>query len=335
MPRARLDVTRPFLRTEALAAGLSDALLRGPNFRQLFRRIHIGAAVPVDTWTRARGAMLLAPPRAAIARHTAAELWGAKPPATWLTHVTTFWPPAAERAASPEKSRVLARTGEPTAHPWGRMDVDGIDSRVSIDDTRVVYHKGLPVTDPVRTFLDLAEDLDLVELVVVGDSLVRATSTSPQDLVKAAATPGRYRRRARRAAALVRERVDSAYESRSRMLLVLAGIVEPEVDIRFTDEDGNLLRRLDMGYRDLRIGIEYDGRQHVEVVEEWEQDIDRREEFDDLEWRLVKIIAKDLWVQPERTLQRVQRAFASRGVRIQPTSTEWKRYFGPAHTRTA
>ena len=78
------------------------------------------------------------------------------------------------------------------------MDVDGVDARVSSNRAGIVVHRGLRLTDPTRTFLDLAEDLDLVELVVLGDSLVSAGRVTPAALASASATPGRHRRLARR-----------------------------------------------------------------------------------------------------------------------------------------
>jgi hypothetical protein len=80
------------------------------------------------------------------------------------------------------------------------------------------------VTSPARTFVDLADLLALVDLVVVGDALVRLGLCSPARLCEeaAAARTRRVRQAARRAAALVRPRVDSPMETRLRLLLVLA-----------------------------------------------------------------------------------------------------------------
>ena len=81
------------------------------------------------------------------------------------------------------------------------MSVDGIDSRTSTDPGRITTHRGLRITDPTRTFLDLAADLDLVDLVVLGDSLCRAGRLTPDQLVaavrtaRAAPAPGEAARR--------------------------------------------------------------------------------------------------------------------------------------------
>lgn len=63
-----------------------------------------------------------------------------------------------------------------------------------------------------------------------------------------AAQCGQRSRAARRAADYVRERVDSPMESRLRVLLVLAGIPAPEVNLCVRDADGEPLRRYDLSW---------------------------------------------------------------------------------------
>lgn len=342
MPDRPLDTSRPFLGVEAVARGIvTSAVLRGPRMRRLLRGVYIGADSSVDDRIRAEAALLVAPPGAVVARHTAAVLWGGIAPADWHAHVTTLRPSAAQRLAAREERARLRGGGSGCSSSarrrleWGRMDVDGVDSRVSSDRTGVTTRFGLPVTTPERTFLDCAEDLDLVDLVVLGDSLVRAGATTRGELVAAASTPGRHRRLARRAAALVRTGVDSAPETRTRLLLVLAGLPEPETDIRFHDDAGVLLRRADMGYRRRRVSIEYDGRQHAQDAQQWAIDIERREEFDGWGWRTVVVTSPGLWVEPERTLSRVVSVLRNRGEPVSTSSDEWRRYFGPRHLRVA
>ena len=83
---AAFDPTSPFRRTDALAAGLTVGQLRGPGYRQLLRGVHVSSEVEVDVRVRARAALLVAPEGAAIARHTACELWDGWPPPDWRTH---------------------------------------------------------------------------------------------------------------------------------------------------------------------------------------------------------------------------------------------------------
>ena len=113
--------------------------------------------------------------------------------------------------------------------------------------------------------MDLATGLDLVALVVLGDSLIRAGRTSTAVLRDAAtAWRGRGAKLARRAARYVRDGIDSAMETRLRMLLVLAGLPAPEVNFILRHPDGSWWMRFDMCYPSLKLIIEYDGRQHAE-----------------------------------------------------------------------
>ena len=168
--------------------------------------------------------------------------------------------------------------------------------------------RGIPVTTAEDTFLDLVPRLGLVDLVILGDSLVLRGRTSPRALRAAAdASRGRHRRHAIRAAALVREHVDSPMESRLRLLLVLAGLPEPVVNHCDYDDTGRLLRRYDLSFPQQRLAIEFDGRQHAESSRQWERDVERREELDDEGWRIVVVLGKGIYREPRRTLERVVR----------------------------
>lgn len=113
------------------------------------------------------------------------------------------------------------------------------------------------------------------------------------------------------------------------MLVVLAGLPEPTVNHIVRDPDtGEWLRRFELAYRDLRIAIEYEGRQHRDDDEIWAADIERREELDRETWRVIQVISKGLFETPLRTLQRIDQARVDRGARPVATfSDEWKRYF--------
>ena len=139
--------------------------------------------------------------------------------------------------------------------------------------------RGVPISAPAAVFLELATlHQDLLALVVLGDSLVRRTRISPETLVAAAAGwSGRGSRLARRAAGLVRKGVDSAMETRLRLLIVLAGLPEPTVNFIVRDQNGDWTLRSDLSYPGLKLIIEYDGDQHRQDPQQWSRDLRRRE----------------------------------------------------------
>ena len=299
--RAALNTRLPFRARDALAAGYTRRELASSRFRRLLPGVYIDSDVPVDEWILARAVLAIAMPEAFVSHHLAARLHGGIVPSV----------PLLDASVPPWRHRSV-RAGVFIHH----------------SPRKPVVVRGVPVTTPADTFIDLADALDLIHLVVLGDSLVRRGRVTVAQLVAAAASaPDRLRRRAERAAALVRAGVDSPMETRLRLLIVLAGLPEPQVNLVFRDEDGTLVRRIDLGYRDHRLGIEYDGRQHAESTRQWQGDIRRREEFDALGWRIITIVAADLYRTPSGTLERIVDAMRAQGMRVPRLSHGWCAYF--------
>lgn len=305
---ADFNPNQPFTRTQALAAGLTRRRIQGREFRQVVRGIYVARDAPHPQSRLRAGLLATKEPTSFVSHHDAARLWGGLVPHSPVIHVSV---------------------------PRGTIRRRCVGVRVHSSSRRPVRFRGFPVTSPEDTFLDLASVLDLVDLVVLGDSLVRRRRVTPARLVAAAATAkGRYTRVAERAARLVREGVDSAMETRARLLIVLAGLPEPEVNIVFYGEHDEMLRRLDMGYRHLRLAVEYDGAQHRKDRAVYEGDVLRHEEFDELGWRIIVLLAKDIYSHPSRTVRRVAAALRSRGVRVPPLRSDYLRYF-PDRQRAA
>ena len=88
-------------------------------------------------------------------------------------------------------------------------------------------------------------------------------------------------------------------------------------------------KRFDLSYPELKLIIEYDGRQHAENDGQWDHDLDRREDLDRDGWRLIVIRSRGLYVEPQVTLDRIVDAMRWRGARNVPNRfrEEWRRYF--------
>ncbi|MEO8749192.1 MAG: hypothetical protein ABI384_02245 [Allobranchiibius sp.] len=94
----------------------------------------------------------------------------------------------------------------------------------------------MPTTTAEQTFVDLAGCLDLVDLVVLGDSLIRHGRTTPEQLISMTDSSSvRGAVRARKAARLVRVEVDSTYGARLRLLMMFAGLSEPVINYCILD----------------------------------------------------------------------------------------------------
>lgn len=186
-------------------------------------------------------------------------------------------------------------------------------------------------------FVEMAGLLGLVDLVVLGDAMVRRGLVVPEALVGFCASLAHPSAAAsRRAAAYVRRDVDSPMETRLRMLLVLAGLPEPEVNLKIRDVDGDVLRKYDLSYPAARVAVEYNGKVHVLTPEAWEADLERRGAIDDDGWRLLPVISSGVFSTPEQTLRRVHRVLRARGLPGVPLrlSDEWRAHF-PGHADAA
>jgi very-short-patch-repair endonuclease len=293
----------PFTRAEALAAGINDRELAGPAYQPLFWGVHSCATVTPTLVIRALAALTVSPAASVVSHHTAAKLWGGIPPESPDVHVTV-----------------------PDGH---RPKIEGIRPHRVAAMPPWVRRRGLPVTSAERTFLDMGRWSNLVELVVLGDSLVRAKATTPERLVAAAAEwEGQHKRVLRRAASFVRDKVDSPMESRLRMLIVLAGLPEPVVNFDVEDHGGRVVYRIDLSFPDRKLAFEFDGRHHIERQDQWEGDLLRREDLEDDGWKFVVVLSSQLWGDPESVLARVSAAMRSRGIRVRRRlNPEWRRHF--------
>ena len=292
-------------RTRARAIGVPLAELRGPRYTRLFHDTYVPSAEVGTLRALAAAVMSRLPNAHHVSHHTAVRLWGGVAPDSVDIHVST------------------TRREE-------RCRRSGVAAHLAADGVRVTTRFGVAISTPVQAFLDLASaGVSLVDLVIAGDSLVKSTKLDPATLIEAAdAWSGRPAKQARRATRLVRTGVDSAMETRLRLLLALAGLPEPEVNFILRAPDGSWRRRFDLCYPGVRLIIEYDGRQHAFDHEQWSGDIARREELDRTGWRLIVIESDGIYSDPLRTLQRVRSALVERGVRVPKVfKSEWTRHF--------
>lgn len=297
----RLDPTRPFTRAQALTGGLSPATLRGGRFRTLFRGVYVAAVTPVTPELWAAAGLLLLPEGAFASHATAARCYRAPLPTMPEEHFSVLHP------------RHRRQRQGWRCHVCPRPDVVGLGR--------------LRLSSPCQVFVELASLLPLVDLVVVGDHLVRTGRTTPQELAAhCAASRLPHAVAASRAAAYVRSGVDSAMETRLRMLLVLAGLPEPRVNLTIRDVEGTPLRRYDLCWPEVKVVVEYDGRHHIERQEQWEADLDRREAIDADRWRLLVVVSRGVYQDPGRTVDRVWRVLRERGLPAAP-SDRWRAHF--------
>jgi len=182
------------------------------------------------------------------------------------------------------------------------------DERIDADEiTRV---GDFTVSTPPRTALDLARHLNRGEAVAHLDGLAAATGVEAQDVLSLARRyPGaRGVRRARGIVPLLDAGAQSPRESWLRMLLIDAGFPRPTTQIRVCD--GYLTAFVDMGWEELRIGVEYDGDQHRYDRRQFVKDIGRLEMLAECDWLVIRVVSEH---SRAFIVRRVHEAFRRRG----------------------
>lgn len=299
-------LSRPFLASEAYVAGLSPQVLRGRRFRRVLRSVYVASDVPDSLEVRVDAVRLLTADSAVISHTTAAQLRGLPVPTTELVHIST--PPDIR---SPRIVGVRSHEGAPSA----------------------VTLAGRRISAPIDNFAELAEMLSLVDLVILGDAMVRRGFVGRAELVECVTAMSRRRgvRLARRAASLVRACVDSPMETRVRLLLVLAGLPEPTPGYCVRDSVGGWIGEVDLAFSGCKIAIEYHGDIHRTKRRRWQSDVAKAELLRELGWTVIVITAEDLEGRPERVLTRVQNALAEAGHPAVPIEFDpaWRRHLLP------
>ncbi|WP_438352236.1 endonuclease domain-containing protein [Microbacterium sp. CJ88] len=240
----------------------------------------------------------------------AAVLWNAPLPAK------VFWA-TTDDGARGERPLDVAVT-LPARAPRAK-GVRGRSIRPGWATVRVHPATGLRLTSPATTWAMMAELLGRDDLIALGDAFVRVPvrSDDPPALttiaeLEAALGVGRRTGAAalRAALPLIRTRSRSRKETDVRLLVVDAGMPEPELNWPLVVE-GVIVALLDLAYPELRLAFEYEGEQHLTNEAQWARDIRRYEQLADLGWRVIRITKSDLAEHRGSLIARLRRAYAA------------------------
>ena len=116
---------------------------------------------------------------------------------------------------------------------------------------------------------------------------------------------------ARRAARLVRRRVDSPGESKLRLCLVLVGLPEPRCNVTLGTDD-RPIGRVDLLLEEYRLILEYEGDHHRTDKDQWNLDISRVEELTAEGYRVLRVTAQHIG-RPRVLVKRVHTALVAGG----------------------
>lgn len=206
----------------------------------------------------------------------------------------------------------------------GGRDRGGVHAvAAALEKDEVVRVDGLRVTSLARTVVDLGRTRSHAEAVVTGDAAL-SRGLEPNTLAAALLDAGRRPgvAAARRVAAFLDGRSESAGESLSRVLLASAGVPAPDLQVRVLDGEAEVAR-CDFGWPELRTVGEFDGRIKYgrllrpgetagDVV--WREKL-REDRIRDLGWEVVRWVWADL-DRVAALVRRLERAFARAAKRL-------------------
>ncbi|MGI8457390.1 MAG: type IV toxin-antitoxin system AbiEi family antitoxin domain-containing protein [Propionibacteriaceae bacterium] len=281
-PREVLPTARPFTLAEARSVGVSSSaltrLVQAGVLRRIVQGVYVDACVPDSLDLRCRALASVIPPGAVVADRTAA----------WLHGVSILR--AGEQLSVPSVRVVRV----PDGSRLRRSSVDGGLRMLRPADVEVVT--GVPVTTALRTACDLGRLLRRDDAFAALDALLRTGRFEHPELL---AELDRFRgfrgiRQLRVLAPWADPRAESPPESVLRLRWLDEGLPTPETQIPFLDASGRERFRGDLGVPELRLLVEYDGRDHHTTPEDRGADQRRRAIWRAHGWIVIVVTAEDL-----------------------------------------
>ncbi|UYP18323.1 hypothetical protein OED52_16915 [Rhodococcus sp. Z13] len=285
-----MNLDEPFRGTDARAAGLVTRHGLTHHFRKLHRNVYIAPGVEPAALLRAKAAWLWAGSTGVLAGVSAAAVHGTR----WL---------------DPTLPAEIVRPGKLRSCPGIVVrNIPGIET-CAVD--------GMTVTTPARTGFDLARSHDVDRSVEMVDALCNATGLKIPEIEAVAARHkgARHLLRMRTVLELADGGAASPPETHTRLLLVRAGLPRPETQIEIFDDAG-FVARADMGWKEWRRLVEYDGVQHWTDPAQRTLDIDRYARLPELGWTVIRVGADLLYRRPHVLVERVRRALRAAGASV-------------------
>lgn len=281
------DSKWPFLGTEALGAGTATRRTLRSQYQMIHRNVYLPRGQQLTPVTRAVAGWLWSGRHATVAGLSAAALHGSR----WID------------------PGLPAELNRPAAGDVGGIVVH----RERLCEDEVCLIRGMSVTSPARTAFDLGRRKGLATAVIRLDALANATGLKPAE-VNLIAERHRGMRgvvQLRRALGLMDAGAESPQETRTRLLLIRSGLRRPQTQIAVRHRLGHY--RIDMGWAEYKVGVEYDGEQHWSDPAQRAADIERQVELAAQGWVIIRVSSDLLKYRPEVVVARVCAALRAAG----------------------
>ncbi|GIJ53010.1 type IV toxin-antitoxin system AbiEi family antitoxin [Virgisporangium aurantiacum] len=168
---------------------------------------------------------------------------------------------------------------------------------------------GIPCAPPARCAVDLARHATRFGGIAVLDAALRSGTCTADDLADEVLLHDGLRGvcRVRELVRLADGRAECAQESHLRLLIIDAGLQAPEPQVWVHDSSGRPVYRIDLAYRERRVGLEYDGRSHL-TPDRLTADRSRMNWLGNRGWTMRHFTARDLYQHPAITAAEVRAA---------------------------
>lgn len=183
--------------------------------------------------------------------------------------------------------------------------------RDRLDPAQVTIVNGVSTTTAARTAIDMARTLDRMEALATLDTSIRlglSFDELEQEITR------HHRRRGFRQAAelieLVDGRAESPMESCTRLRCIDAGLPHPQPQLAVPTPDGE--RRLDLGWPQYRIGLEYDSVAWHSGLHAAARDNARHNHLATQGWTIFYATALDVLQQPQLFTDPIRQAINQR-----------------------
>lgn len=260
-----------FLGSGAVREGLlTPSQLRSSSVRRILHDVYADASLGVDHGIRIAAADMVMPELVAIAGRSAAWLYGV-------------------RLAGPKDPVEVVAEEHVRRHPRGGIKVH--TGRLPAADVQQVGR--FSATTPARTYVDVARWHDEGAAIAFIDAMLSASLVTAADLeLQLKGSAGRGLLRARNLIYIGDGRAESPPESVLRLRVTRAGLPPPEPQIQVWHQ-GKFVARVDLGWRDARVALEYDGAWHADTGQ-LARDRARLNALVAAGWTVIHVTAADL-----------------------------------------
>jgi hypothetical protein len=183
----------------------------------------------------------------------------------------------------------------------------------ALPDRHVSLVRGLPVTSPTRTVVDLARTLPYLEGVAVADSALHSQETSKPQLHAMLSACGGWPGigTARRVVEFSDGLAESVLESAARVIFARAGLPPPVLQARIMDGRLRFIGRADFCWESQRTVAEADGMAKYDDPARAREQIRRDIRLRDAGYKVVHFTWAELFGDPDAVIRRIRRAFAA------------------------